>query len=219
MMESKLIAKLAATLALVVLMAACSSTPDQPPQPQVEAAPKIPAKADQPPAQEPPPPDPAASQYQLALWSAKAGKTKKAIKQFQKLIDMQPSYKYAHTNLGLLLIQANQMNEAKKVLERAIEQDKSDAIAYNHLAIIQRNDGEFKKAQQNYRKAIKADPEYANAYLNLAILLDIYLQDLSGALSNYQAFQRLSGRKNESIEKWVIDLKRRLDKSDKKTKG
>ncbi len=111
------------------------------------------------------------------------------------------------------------MNEAKKALERAIEQDKSDAIAYNHLAIIQRGNGDFKQARENYRKAIDADPDYANAYLNLAILLDIYLQDLPAALTNYEEFQRLKGEKNDSIEKWVIDLKRRIEKNNGNKSG
>jgi len=207
------------TAVLLLMASACSSVPEQKPQPQVEVAPQPQAKVEEKVVQEPPPPDPADSQYERALRSAKKGKTKKAINQFKQLIDMRPSYRNAYTNLGLLLLQTNQMNEAKKALESAIQQDKSDAIAYNHLAIIQRNAGQFKLALQNYRKAIKANPEYANAYLNLAILLDIYLQDLPGALSNYQTFQRLSGTKNDSVEKWVIDLKRRIDKGGKKTKG
>ena len=200
-----------------LLLTACGSTPEPSPAPGVEQAPVAPTAAEQ--ATVEVPPDPAASRYQLAVWSAKNDKPKDALRQLREVIALNPAYPRAYTNLGLLLLKQGDLQAAREALEQAIEQDKSDAIAYNHLAVIQRNEGEFKQALGNYRKAIELDAEYASAHLNLGILLDIYLQDLSGALRHYEIYQRLNGSNDERVEKWLIDLKRRIDSNRKQSKG
>lgn len=200
-------------IALVLLMTACQGVDDKPLQPEVVKP--EPVAAESAPTQAPPKPvDPAESMYKLAMWSAKAGKLEDAIDQFSQVVDINPAYKNAYTNLGLLLLQNGDFHAARDALQSAIEQDKSDAIAYNHLAIVQRNAGDFQQALENYRKAIEANPDYANAHLNLGILLDIYIQDLPGALQHYETFLQLTGGNNEQIDKWVIDIKRRIEKLD-----
>jgi tetratricopeptide (TPR) repeat protein len=153
--------------------------------------------------------------HELALWSAKAQKTDDAIKQFQQLVKLDPAFPMANTNLGLLLIKKGKFEQARTALLNAIQQDKSDAIAYNHLAIAERQLGNFNKAKEYYNKAIDEQPGYANAHLNLGILLDIYLQELPAALEQYKLYQELTNRQDETIEKWVIDLQRRIDSGDK----
>lgn len=199
-------------------LAACQSTPPEAtPEPQVVIAPKE-AAADVKPAPEPKP-DPEQELYLQAIGSAKKDKHKLAIQYLNELIKLNPEFRQVHTSLGLALLQTNQQEQAKQAFKNAIKQDKSDAIAYNHLAIIQRQEGLFKPALENYNLAIKADPEYANAYLNLGILLDIYLQDLPKALEQYLMFQKLTDNKDERIEKWVLDIKRRIEAKSKKSKG
>lgn len=160
--------------------------------------------------------DPADSLYQLAIWSAKAGKTDDAIEQFRLLIDQNPAYPLAYTNLGLLLKEKKQWEDAQQAFEQAIVTDSGDAIAYQHLAIIQREQGQFKQALENYQKAIELKPDYANAHLNLGILLDLYLQDLPRALEQYQIYQSLTENRNEDVGKWIIDIQRRVERANKK---
>lgn len=155
--------------------------------------------------------DPAQSLYELALWSAQNDKTADAISQFEQVIALNPSFQRAYTNLGLLQLQQGELEQAKKSFENAINQDKSDAIAYTHLAVIQRQQGEFAQAKQNYQKAIEIDAGYAKAYLNYGILLDIYLQDLELALRQYETYQQLLDQPDETVEKWIVDLKRRIE--------
>lgn len=208
-------------LLLLLSLGACQTTPPEViPQPQVAIAPPT---NDQKPAQLPaepePKPDPEHTLYMLAIGAAKNDKLKIAIRYFNKLIQLNPEFKLAYTNLGLTHMQMNQHEQAKKAFTDAIKRDKSDAIAYNHLAVIQRQEGLFKLARENYNRAIKADPEYASAHLNLGILLDIYLQKLPKALEHYLMFQKLTGNKDDRIEKWVLDIKRRIDSRNKKTSG
>lgn len=149
--------------------------------------------------------------YQQAIQSTQAGDIDTAIIQFKQLINKNPSTKRAYTNLGLLYLHKKQNNAAIESFQNAIQLDKKDAIAYNHLAIIQRQQGEFTKALYNYYNAINADASYANAHLNLGILLDIYLQDLPKALEQYEIYQTLVDTKNQPVDKWIIDIKRRID--------
>ena len=155
-------------------------------------------------------PDPHQALYQQAIESSQAGEIEKAIEQFSRVVKDNPSAKNAYTNLGLLYIHNKQNEAAMEAFINAIKHNTNDAIAYNHLAILQRQQGEFKIALFNYYKAINADPDYANAHLNLGILLDIYLQDLPLALEQYEFFQHLTGNNNEQVEKWIIDIKRRI---------
>lgn len=195
-----------------------TSPPEVAPQPQVDVASQkdMPQSTKQP---EEPKPDPEQDLYLLAIGSAKNGKHKIAIKYFNELIKLNPEFSLAYTNLGLALMQTDELEQAKQAFNEAIKQDKSDAIAYNHLAIIQRHEGLFKPARENYGRAIRADPEYANAHLNLGILLDIYFQDFPRALKHYQIFQELTGNEDERVEKWVLDIKRRIETGNNKSSG
>lgn len=150
--------------------------------------------------------------YIQANESLKAGKIDLAILQFEQLLEKNPSLKHAYTNLGLLYIRKQNTEQAKQAFLNAIEQDKNDAVAYNHLAVIQRQNGEFQQALLNYKNAINADPDYAKAHLNLGILFDIYLQKLPEALEQYEQYQRLTDNSNKDVDKWLIDIKRRIDK-------
>lgn len=163
--------------------------------------------------------DDARSLYQRAIEYARNEQVDSAIEQFQQLIAHYPAFDQAYTNLGLLWLQKKQLTQAKNAFESAIYRDKSDAIAYNHLAIIQREQGLFKQALVNYRKAIELKSEYANAYLNLGILLDIYIQDLPEALKQYRIYQKITDNKNNNVEKWVVDLERRLKSQHNNQKG
>ncbi len=154
--------------------------------------------------------------YKQALQSTKDGDIDKAIDLFKQIIQSEPTKKRAYTNLGLLYIHKKENEKAMVAFLNAIEVDKEDAVAYNHLAIIQRQQGEFKQALFNYYKAIKANPDYAIAHLNLGILLDIYLQDLPKALEQYEIYQKLTQNKDEKVDKWIIDIKRRIDASSAK---
>ena len=143
--------------------------------------------------------------------SLKAGKIDLAIEQLTALLKADPSVRQTYTRLGLSYLRKEDNKQAKQAFIHAIEQDKNDAIAYNHLAVIQRQEGLFQQALDNYKKAINADLDYANAYLNLGILYDIYLQEFSKAQAQYVIYQRLTDSINENVDKWLLDIRRRID--------
>ena len=184
------------------------STPEAAPKMAIPVEVEVTPKTDSAPVQQI---DPEKALYQQAIQSTQNGDIDVAIQQFNQLIKTNPSANNAYTNLGLLYLHKTQNDKAKESFQIAIKQNINDAIAYNHLAIIQRQQGEFTHALYNYYNAINADQNYANAHLNLGILLDIYLQELPKALEQYEIYQQLNSPKNEQVDKWIIDIKRRIE--------
>ena len=206
-MSNNITTKFCTLVLLVGSLSACQTAPQTAPAPAPEVMQDADAKTKTGELQA----DPQQTLYQQAIESARRGETELAIQQFKQLISENPSAKKVYSNLGLLYLQKQDTKAAKEAFLNAIAQDKNDAIAYNHLAVIQRQQGDFTQALFHYYKAINADPDYANAHLNLGILLDIYMQELPKALEQYEIFQRLTGNSNEKVEKWILDIKRRID--------
>lgn len=155
-------------------------------------------------------PDKARAAYERAIWSAKAGRNDEAIALFEKLSRDFPDMALAYTNLGLLYLKTDKLPQAEQALQQAVTLDPANAVAYNHLGVVFREQGKFKPALQAYQAALRARPDYAAAHLNLGILYDIYLQDLSLALQQYEAYQNLTGDRDKQVANWIVDLKRRL---------
>lgn len=202
---------------IFALLTACQSSAPETPKPEPVTAPQTEAEtASSGTPSEEVEQDPSDELFQKAMKNIKENNTDQAIEQFQQLVFLNPSYEHAFTNLGLIYLNDNEDEYAKNALLQAIEQDNNDSIAYNHLAIIERRKGSFKKSLFYYNKAINSNPDYANAHLNLGILFDLYLQDLSQALKHYKTYMDLTDHTDKKIEKWVIDIQRRID-ADKKS--
>jgi tetratricopeptide (TPR) repeat protein len=146
--------------------------------------------------------------YDRAIWSAQNGREDEAIELFRQMTKERPDIAIGYTNLGLLQLKKNQLDQAQASLEKAISLDPADAVAYNHLGVTLRNKGQFKQAKAAYKQALSIRSDYANAHLNLGILLDLYMQDLPGALSQYRQYLALA--EDPQVEKWVVDLDRRI---------
>jgi tetratricopeptide (TPR) repeat protein len=218
-MSSRWTSRASGVLAAGLILSACQSLPPQPtpekPNDGIEAveAPTSPESSPKPAA---PPARPATDiLFEKAQETARDGNHDEAITQFQQLLAMQADYPGAHTRLGLLLLQQDKADDAYKQFARAVALDNLDAIAFNHLAVIDRREGRFNAALDNYLKALEIDPDYAKAHLNIGILYDIYLARLDLALEHYQRYQDLTGNSNDDVNKWIIDLQRRIAETNK----
>lgn len=152
----------------------------------------------------------AQAEFNQALAALKSGRDDDALLLLTGMTRKYPGLAGPFTNLGLLYIKQGKLEEAKQSLLQATTVKPDDAVAYNHLGVVYRELGEFKQAQQAYETALKIKPDYADAHLNIGILLDIYLNDLAQALNHYQQYQTLNGSPDDKVEKWIVDLKRRV---------
>jgi Tfp pilus assembly protein PilF len=92
---------------------------------------------------------------------------------FQKAIEIDPNYAFAHNNLALLLIkQFGDKESAKFHYEKAIELDPKNANTHFNYAFLLRdyfNDKQGAKLQ--FEKALAINPYFAEGQLNYALIL------------------------------------------------
>ena len=150
--------------------------------------------------------------YNKAVNAMKNGRNDAAIAQFSAITKTHPNLAGAFINLGLLHLSKARYEDAEKNLLQATTIKPNDAVAQTHLGLTYRHLGKFKEAQAAYDIALKSDPKYPMAHLNAGILYDIYLSDLSRALNHYQQYQALTNGKDKTVDKWIVDLQRRVKK-------
>lgn len=152
----------------------------------------------------------ARTEYQKALGALRNGDEDGAIRYLTDMTRKYPNLAGAFVNLGMIYLKKGRYEDARQALLQATTVKPQDAVAQTHLGIAYRHLGEFEKAAQSYQEAFKADPQYANAYLNAGILYDVYLQEFPKALEYYEKYKSLSADSDNLVEKWIIDLKRRI---------
>jgi len=162
----------------------------------------------------PPPVDVDASTmaaYKNAVSAMKNGQTDSAVSQFSAITQTHPNLAGPFINLGIIYISKGRYEDAEKNLLQATTIKPNDAIAQTHLGIAYRNQGKFDEAKVAYDVALKVDPKYPFAHLNAGILYDIYLSDLARALNHYQQYQALTNGQDKTVDKWIVDLERRVN--------
>jgi len=148
--------------------------------------------------------------YEFALGLLHDNKLSTAATKLSELIRNYPAMTGAYVNLALLNIRDNKLEDAESLLSKALSINPDYAAAHNYMGIIYRNKGLFGKAEASYKKSLELDPAYGIANLNLAILYDVYLDQGQLALGYYKRYQQLSMSKDDTVDKWVIELERRL---------
>lgn len=133
-----------------------------------------------------------------------------AIDAFREISERNDRLAGPHVNIGIAYRALGQPDEAREALNAALQRDPANGAAYNQLGLLHRHAGRFDEARSIYMKGIDENPEYAMLYRNLGILCDIYLQDPSCALENFRTYQELSGQDDETIERWIADVERRV---------
>ena len=155
-------------------------------------------------------PELATTLYEQAVGSMEAGDKLDAQLRFQEFLLQFPEYPGAHVNLAIIYAQDGNDQAAEGSITDALIIDPEHPAALNQLGMLLRRQGKFSAAQAAYSRAISADPEYALAHFNLGVLNELYLQRIDLALLHFEYYQSLIGG-DEKVEKWIVDLKRRVE--------
>jgi len=206
-----------AMLAALVLVSACSSTPERPapaaaaPMEQAKTGGTAGAQAG---ATAPPvaPPTRAVADFNRALGLMRSGNTTEAELEFQQISVAYPQFAGPEINLGILYRKAGQLDLSEQALHAAVEHDGASPVAWNELGVTLRMRGQFKAAADAYNKAIAADANFAPAYRNLGVLLDLYLGDAPGALAALEHYKQLTGEE-KPVSGWIAELRQRAGKA------
>ena len=114
------------------------------------------------------------------------GKTKEAEADFQQMEQNYPSLAEPSVNLAIVLRGAGDLEGASAALQRATTRAPDYALAWNELGLVRRSLGKFDDARMAYGKAISNGASYAPTHRNLGVLLDLYMQDPTTALAEFE---------------------------------
>ncbi len=88
--------------------------------------------------------------------------------ELEKVLETEPTYARAHTDLGNTLGMAGNHKQAITKYKDALSHDSSYAMAHFNLGYAYSNTGDSERSAEHYHKAIEIDPYLAEAYNNLA---------------------------------------------------
>ena len=115
-----------------------------------------------------------------------------------------------HINLGIAYRITGDMKRAEKSLSEALEINPIHPSANNEMAIVYRKTGRFTEARRTYERILERFTSYLPARKNLGILCDLYINDFSCAMANYQIYLKADpGDKN--VVMWIADLRIRME--------
>ena len=98
-----------------------------------------------------------------------AGKTERAVEEFKRLIELDPSAR-SYTFMGLAYRHLGRFEEARKYFETGLKQDPHSASCLFNLGYIEERQGNEAKAEGLFQRTLQANPDYSEALLELANL-------------------------------------------------
>jgi tetratricopeptide (TPR) repeat protein len=125
-----------------------------------------------------------------AVQAEEAGEKIRAIKLYQEIMELDPSFAPAWINLGTIHFHLREFGWAEQLYRRATEIDPTYVLAFfdlgNVLDELQRPD----ESITAYRRAVALAPGYADAHYNLALAHERQ-GEARAALRHWQAYARL----------------------------
>lgn len=159
-------------------------------------------------------PEEAAVAYGRALAAMRAEDWLAAELELEQLAKAFPTYPGPHVNLALVYLHDGRRDDARAALDRALAIEPGHVAANNQLGILLREQGKFADAEEAYRRALATDPNHGLAHYNLGVLLDVYLRRPAEAVEHYEAYQSSLTSPDETVGRWIIDLRRRAGNAD-----
>ncbi len=119
--------------------------------------------------------------YALADTLRERGRCDAAIPEYQRVVEMRPAHRDAHTNLGICLAQASQLDEAERQFRQALALDPSYARGYTNLGALALIAGDNERARDFYLQALSVDGDNVLARMQLASLYEKSFHDYHSA--------------------------------------
>jgi tetratricopeptide (TPR) repeat protein len=98
-----------------------------------------------------------------------AGKTEKAIEEFQKLIELEPSAR-SYAFMGLSYRHLGRFDEALKYFEQGLKQDPRNTSCLFNIGYIEERQGNYARAEDLFQQTLGSNPDFPEALLELANL-------------------------------------------------
>lgn len=98
-----------------------------------------------------------------------SGKSDKAIEEFQKLIQLDPSAR-SYTFMGLSYRHLGRFDEARKYFEEGLKREPTNAACLYNIGYIEERQGDTKAADEKFQQSLRSNPDFSDALLELANL-------------------------------------------------
>lgn len=98
-----------------------------------------------------------------------SGKAEKAIDEFKKLIELEPSAR-SYSFMGLSYRHLGRFDEARKYFEEGLKRDPNNAACLFNLGFIEERQGNTAAADTKFQQALRSNPDFSDALLELANL-------------------------------------------------
>jgi Flp pilus assembly protein TadD len=112
-------------------------------------------------------PDPSLIEHNRGFDLHVQGRLSEAEACYRNALSLDPDFKEAWMNLGLVLLTTNRPGEAKACQRMALRLDPELADAHNNLGLIHYKLGRMAEAENCFRAALRLQPAHPNATLNL----------------------------------------------------
>lgn len=109
--------------------------------------------------------------FELAMIYLDLDKPDKSMEQLQAIINKDPTYAKAYSQIGTIYGRyLHDYSAAKQYLLKAMELNAQNYNTIQNLGIIFAQEGDYQRAIQFFKKAIELEPTSENAYRNLAMV-------------------------------------------------
>ncbi len=98
-----------------------------------------------------------------------SGKAEKAIDEFKKLIELDPSVR-SYAFMGLAYRHLGRFDEARKYFQGGLKEDRRNASCLFNLGYIEERQGNDAAAEELFQQALRSNPDFSEALLELANL-------------------------------------------------
>ena len=144
--------------------------------------------------------------FKNAIALMREQKYEDAIKLLKRVTAETEKHSAPYINLGIAYSNVNNPEDAEKSLLKALQINPKHPVSNNELGILYRKMGRFNEAKVSYENALKPHPNFLPARKNLGVLCDLYLNDVTCALSNYETYLK-SVPTDKDVKIWVAALK------------
>jgi tetratricopeptide (TPR) repeat protein len=125
-----------------------------------------------------------------AVKAEETGEKACAIKLYQEMMELDPTFAPAWINLGTIHFHLREFDWAERLYRRATEIDPSYVLAFFDLGNVLDELQRFSESIIAYRRAVALAPGYADAHYNLALAHE-RRGEARAALRHWQAYARL----------------------------
>jgi tetratricopeptide (TPR) repeat protein len=145
--------------------------------------------------------------FNAALQLLQEQRYAEAIDLLSKVINASQNNSAPYINIAMAYRMVGDWASAEKNLKLALEVNPKHPVALNEFALLQRKNGRYDEAKQLYQEVLKVYPKFMPARKNLGILCELYLNDATCALAQYEVYLE-ANPDDEDVKIWIAALKK-----------